>query len=168
MLSSQNAQLAIGGPDRLRFAAGFFFLLTLTVAAFAVGRLHFGFDVPTPLRDTALVAFVLSGLLQTWAVLVNQFFSPVGRRQTERGHPVIAEGPYPFVRHPGYLAVLVAVPARAIALRSWIALIPAAGLIATIAKRARIEDEFLMQNLARYKSSAAKLRGGLFPRIPVE
>jgi protein-S-isoprenylcysteine O-methyltransferase Ste14 len=97
MLSSQNSQLAIRGSDRLRFAAGFFFLLTLTVAAFASGRLHFGLDVPTPLRDTALTAFVLS-LLQTWAMLVNPFFSPVVRLQTERGHPVIAEGPYQFVR----------------------------------------------------------------------
>ena len=168
MLASQNSQLAIGGPDRLRFAAGFFFLLTLTVAAFAAGRLHFGFDVPTSLRDTALVTFVLSGLLQTWAMVVNPFFSPVVQLQTQRGHHVIAEGPYQFVRHPGYLAMLVAIPASAIALRSWIALIPAAGFIATIAKRARIEDELLMQNLAGYKSSAAKLRGGLFPRIPVE
>lgn len=168
MLSSQNSQLAIGGSDRLRFAAGFFFLLTLTVAAFASGRLHFGFDGPTPLRDTALIAFVLSGLLQTWAMLVNPFFSPVVRLQTERGHHVIAEDSYQFVRHHGYLAMLVAVPARAIALGSWIALIPAAGFIATIAKRARIEDEFLMQNLAGYKSSATQIRGGLFPKTPLE
>ena len=108
MLSSQNSQLAIGGSDRLRFAAGFFFLLTLTVAAFAAGRLHFGFDVPTPLRDTALIAFVFSGLLQTWAMLVNPFSSPVVGLQTERGHPVTAEASYQFVRHRGYLAMLVA------------------------------------------------------------
>lgn len=73
-----------------------------------------------------------------------------------------------FVRHPGYPAMLVAVPARAIALGSWIALIPAAGFTATVAKRARIEDEFLVQTLAGYKSSATKPRGGLFPKIPVE
>jgi hypothetical protein len=123
MLSSQDSQLAMGGSDRLRFAAGFFFLLTLIVAAFASGRLHFGLDVPTPLRDTALIPFVASGLLQTWAMLV-------------------------------------AVPASAIAPGSWISLIPAAGFVATIAKRARIpariEDEFLIQNLAGYKSSATK------------
>ena len=169
MLSSQNSQLAMGGSDRLRFAAGLFFLLTITVAAFASGRLHFGFDVPTPLRDTARITFVLSGLLQTWAMLLNPFFSPVVRLQTARGHQVIAEGPYQFVRHTGGLAMLVAVPACAIALGSaargsWIALIPAAGFITTIAKRARLEDEFLMQNLAGYKSSATKLRGGLLPR----
>jgi len=93
MLSSQNSQLAMGGSDHLRFAAGFFFLLTLTVAAFAAGRLNFGFDVPTPLRDTAPIAFVLSGVPQTWAMLVNPFSTPVVRLQTERGHHVIAEGP---------------------------------------------------------------------------
>jgi protein-S-isoprenylcysteine O-methyltransferase Ste14 len=172
MLSSQDSQLAMGGSDRLRFAAGFFFLLTLTVAAFASGRLHFGLDVPTPLRDTALLAFGRSGLFQTWAMLVNPFLSPVVRLQTERGHPVIAEGPYQFVRHPGYPAMRVAVPAKAIASGSWIALVSAAGFIATIAKRARIrsrsEDEFLMQNLAGCKSSATKIRGRLFPKIPVE
>jgi protein-S-isoprenylcysteine O-methyltransferase Ste14 len=172
MLSSQDSQLAMGGSDRLRFAAGFFFLLTLTVAAFASGRLHFGLDVPTPLRDAAIIAFVPNGLLQTWAMLVNPFSSPVVRLQTKRGHHVIAECSYRFVRHPGYLAMLVAVPARAIAPGSWIALTPADGFIATIAKRARIrariEDEFLMQNLAGSKSSATQIRGGLFPEIPVE
>jgi hypothetical protein len=131
MLASQKSQLAIGGSDRLRFAAGFLFLLTLTVAAFAFGRLHFGLEVPTPLRDTALIAFVASVLLQTWAMLV-------------------------------------AVPASAIAPGSSTALIPAAGFVATIAKRARIDHEFLMQNLAGYKFSATQLRDGLFPKIPVE
>src|SRR5882724_1767462 len=148
MLSSQNSQLALGGSDRPRFAAGFIFLLTLTVAAFASGRLHFGLDWPTSLRDTAQMAFVPRGLLQTWAMLVNPFFAPVIRFQTERGHHVIAEGPYQFVRHAGYLPMFMFVPARAIAPGSWIALIPAARFLATIAKRARIrariQDEFLV------------------------
>jgi hypothetical protein len=102
MLSSQNSQLAIGGSDRLRFAAGFFFLLTLTVAAFASGRLHFGFDVPIPLRDTTPIAFVLSGLVQTWAMLVNPFSSPVVGLQTERGHPVLL---MPLTNSCGTLAI---------------------------------------------------------------
>jgi len=172
MLSSQNSQLALGGSDRPRFPAGFFFLLTLTVAAFASGRLHFGLDVPTPLRDTARIAFVPRGLLQTWAMLVNPFYSPVVRLPTERGHHVMAEGPYQFERHPAYLAMLMTVPASVIAPGSWIALIPTARFLATIAKRARIrariQDEFVLQNLARYQSAATKIRGGLSPKIPVE
>ena len=66
-----------GIDDRSRFATGFLFLLTLTVAAFSVGRLRLGFNVPNPLSDAALVAFALSGSLQTWAMIVNPFFSPV-------------------------------------------------------------------------------------------
>src|SRR5712692_1862496 len=50
------------------FAAGFLFLLTLTVAALSVGRLRPGFDVPTPLREAALIGFALSGSLQIWAM----------------------------------------------------------------------------------------------------
>jgi len=48
-------------------------------------------------------------------MLVNPFFAPVVRLQTERGHHVNAEGPYQFVRHAGYLPMFVAVPALAIA-----------------------------------------------------
>ncbi len=165
MLSSQNSQFAMGGSDRLRFAAGFFFLLTLTVAAFASGRLHFGLDVPTPLRDTALIAFVPSGLLQTWAMLVNPFYSPVVRLQTERSLHVIAEGP---CAAPWLSRNARGRPGRCECTGIMDCLDPAAGFIATIAKGARIEHEFLMQNLAGYKSSATKIRGGLFPKIPVE
>jgi hypothetical protein len=41
--------------------------------------------------------------------------SPALRIQTERGHSVITRGPYRIVRHPGYFAMLVAVPASALA-----------------------------------------------------
>jgi len=58
-------------------------------------------------------------------MIVNPFFSPALRIQAERGHAVIARGPYRFIRHPGYLAMLIAVPASALALGSWLALIPA-------------------------------------------
>jgi len=165
MLSSQNSQLALGGSARPRFAAGFFFLLTLTVAAFAAGRLHFGLDWPTSLRDTAQMAFVPRGLLQTWAMLVNPFYSPVVRRQTERGHHVIAEGPYQFERHPAYVAMLVAVPARAIAPGSWIALIPAARFLATIAKRTRIEVEFLCKIWLATSPPRLKFEAACSPRF---
>lgn len=86
-LAEERANPRNAGIDGgLRFAAKFFFLLTLTVAALSVGRLGFLFKVPIPLRDTALFVFALSSSLQTWAMLVNPFFSPAVRLQTERGH----------------------------------------------------------------------------------
>lgn len=143
----------------LRFAAGFLFLLTLTVAAFCVGRLSPGLNVPIPIRDAALVAFALSGCLQTWAMIVNPFFSPVVRLQTERGHYVIADGPYKLMRHPGYFAMLIAVPASALAIGSWVALIPAGGFVLLIKRRAQLEDEFFKKNLPGYVDYAKRVGG---------
>ena len=150
-----------GIDDRSRFATGFLFLLTLTVAAFSVGRLRLGFNVPTPLRDTALVAFALSGSLQTWAMIVNPFFCPVVRLQPDCGHRVIAAGPYRFMRHPGYLAMLISIPASALAIGSFVALIPAIGFAWVIHQRTRIEDQFLKANLPGYAEYTERVPAGL-------
>jgi protein-S-isoprenylcysteine O-methyltransferase Ste14 len=154
-----------GIDDGLHFAAGFLFLLTLTVAAFSVGRLRLGFSFPNSLRDVALAAFALSGVLQTWVMIVNPFFSPVVRLQTERGHHLIAYGPYRFVRHPGYLGMLIAIPASALAIGSWLALVPATAFVIVIVRRARMEDRFLANCLDGYKAYAKQVKGRLFPRI---
>ena len=150
-----------GIDDGLRFAAGFLFVLTLTVAAFSVGRLRTGFSVPNSLRNAALIAFALSGVLQTWAMIVNPFFSPSVRLQTERAHRVIVDGPYRFVRHPGYLAMLIALPTSALAIGSWLALIPAACFVLTVLRRVRPEDRFLHKHLPGYADYAHRVPGAL-------
>jgi protein-S-isoprenylcysteine O-methyltransferase Ste14 len=134
----------------LGFAAGFLSLVTRIVAALSVGRLRPCFNVLIPLRDAALAVLALSGSLQTWAMIVNPFFSPVIRLQTECSHRVIESGPYKFMRHPGYFAMLISIPASALALGSWLALIPALGFVLVVSRRARLEDEFLMRNLSGY------------------
>ena len=164
-LAKERAHPRNAGIDSgVRFAAGFLFLLTLTVAALSVGRLHLGFNVPNSLCHAALVVFALSGSLQTWAMIANPFFSPTVRLQTERGHHVIADGPYSFMRHPGYFAMCIAAPASAIAIGSWLALAPAAGFLLVIVRRARLEDEFLTRNLTGYKTYAS-LVPSCFPSL---
>jgi protein-S-isoprenylcysteine O-methyltransferase Ste14 len=152
-----------GFDGALRSIAGFFFLLTLTVAAFSVGRLPPAFNVPIPLRSVALGAVALSGALQAWAMIVNPFFSPVVRLQTECGHRVIADGPYRLMRHPGYFAMSISVPASALAIGSWVALVPTVGFVLVILRRAQLEDEFLKKNLHGYPTYASQVRGELFP-----
>jgi protein-S-isoprenylcysteine O-methyltransferase Ste14 len=150
-----------GIDDGLRFATGFLFLLTLTVAALSAGRLHIGLNVPTLLRGGSLVVFALSGCLQTWAMIVNPFFSPVVRLQTESRHRVIADGPYRFMRHPGYFAMLISIPASALAIGSFVALIPAIGFAWVIHQRTRIEDQFLKANLPGYAEYSERVPAGL-------
>jgi len=160
-LAQERADPKVAGSDNSRIATGLLFLLTLAVAGFSVGHWHRGFNAPPPIRHLALAAFLFSGAFQTWAMIVNPFFSPVVRIQTERGHHLIAKGPYRLMRHPGYFAMCIAVPTSALSIGSWLALAPAAGFVAVIFRRARVEDEFLVTNLHRYKKYAALVPSGL-------
>jgi len=91
--------------------------------------------------------------------------SPALRIQTERGHSVITRGPYRIVRHPGYFAMLVAVPASALAVGSWLALIPAFAFSAVIVRRTTLEDRYLRQVLPGYLGYADSVRYLLLPGI---
>jgi protein-S-isoprenylcysteine O-methyltransferase Ste14 len=53
-----------------------------------------------------------------------------------------------FVHHPGYLAMCISAIASAIAIGSYLALIPALAFVFVIHRRARLEDSFLKLNLA--------------------
>lgn len=101
-----------------------------------------------------------------WAMIVNPFFSPVIRIQAERGHHLITRGPYRWLRHPGYLAMIVAIPASALAIGSWLALISAAGFCLIIMRRARWEDEILKDELAGYMDYMHRVPSSFFPHVP--
>ena len=94
-------------------------------------------------------------------MIVNPFFSPVVRLQPESGHRVITAGPYRFMRHPGYFAMLISIPASALAIGSFIALIPAIGFAWVIHQRTRIEGQFLKTNLPAYQEYTERVPAGL-------
>lgn len=143
-----------------RFLAGLLFLLTLGTAALFVGRTEI-LAVSFAVRRIALAIFIASGSIQTWAMTANPFFSPVVRLQHEHGHRLIDSGPYRFVRHPGYLAMCIAVPASAAAIGSWAGLFPAMAFVFVIHKRAQVEEQFLRIALAGYIQYAHRTPAGL-------
>lgn len=61
--------------------------------------------------------------------------------------------------------MLIGMPASAVAIGSWLALIPAVGFGLVIVRRARKEDEFLKQDLSGYIDYMQRVRGCLFPRL---
>ena len=71
--------------------------------------------------------------------------------EVEAGQRVVASGPYSYVRHPMYLAVLAMGFGTPIALGSWWALIPAPLLIPVLVARIRNEERLLTSNLAGYR-----------------
>ncbi len=102
--------------------------------------------MPVTVSIIALIVSATALSFHTWAMAVNPFFSPVTRVQAECGYHVITQGPYRLLRSPGCLAMIIAIPASALAIGSWLALLPAAGFCAVILRCARIEDKFLKRN----------------------
>ncbi len=140
-------------------------LAGLVLAGLDVGRLHWSDAVPMPLQ-AAGVAMLASGFaLALWAMAVNRFFSSVIRLQEDRGHELVTQGPYRLVRHPGYTGVLLGMPGLALALDSWLALLPLLGFAALIVRRLLLEDRFLHERLAGYPDYARRVRFRLFPGL---
>ena len=148
-----------------RFAASACFLATLVLAALDVGRLHWFDSVSGKLRVSGLLLFAAAAALQLWAMIANPFFSPEIRLQSERGHQVVTGGPYHFLRHPGYFAMLISVPAGALAIGSWLALLPAASFCLVILRRVRAEEDFLNRNLPGYGTYIRQVPGRLLPHV---
>lgn len=148
-----------------RVAAGLSFLATPALAALDIGRLHRFDSFSHEVRVGGLLVFAAGNTLQLWAMVSNPFFSPEIRLQAERGHRLITGGPYRWLRHPGYLAMLISVPASTFAIGSWLGLLPAFIFCMVILKRVDAEEKFLEKNLAGYSDYMLQVTGRLVPRI---
>lgn len=157
------------GPGALdlggHLLASLLFLATTAVAALDSGRLPRSAPVPREWQIGALILLVLLAVVQIWAMAVNPFFSSAIRLQADRGHCLVTQGPYQLIRHPGYLAMFLTMPTTAIALGSWLALLPALFYSAVILRRTIREDQFLKENLHGYTQYATIVRYRLAPGL---
>jgi protein-S-isoprenylcysteine O-methyltransferase Ste14 len=121
--------------------------------------------IPLSLQVVGLIFYIFAQSFATWAMSVNAFFSSRVRIQTDRGHHVISEGPYKFVRHPGYAGGILAIICSALILESYWALIPAIASIPFYCLRTSLEDKTLQEELSGYQEYAQKVRFRLIPGI---
>ncbi|MGH9400704.1 MAG: methyltransferase family protein [Terriglobia bacterium] len=166
---SQDRERRKPGPAEInassRLIASFLFFATVLVAALDASRFHWVERVRGATQIAALAVLILAAGLQVWAMITNPFFSSAIRIQAELGHELIARGPYRFIRHPGYLAMTIIMPATALAIGSLTATLPALCYSVLILSRARSEDEFLAVRLAGYAEYAARVRYRLIPTL---
>ena len=151
--------------DRLLVSIhGLVSLATMIVAAL---DLRYGWlpEVSLAWQIVALVAYSLGWALHLWAMAVNRFFSKVIRIQTERGHTVVTEGPYRYVRHPGYAGAIPWNLGTAVALGSVWALIPGVLGALLLILRTALEDRTLQEELQGYKEYTQKVRYRLLPGV---
>ncbi len=144
---------------------GCVFFAFFPIAGLDVGWIHKGVAVPLGLQ-VAGVALFLAGLgLSWWATSVNSFFSRMVRIQGDRGQRVVTDGPYRYIRHPGYAMALIAWPGAALGLGSWWALVPGITIALLFIYRAAREDQTLQRELPGYSEYAQKVRYRLVPGV---
>jgi protein-S-isoprenylcysteine O-methyltransferase Ste14 len=120
---------------------------------------------PLTVQTAAITLCLLSSGLFSWAMASNIFFSQIVRIQAERGHAVATNGPYRYVRHPGYAGMILFEFGISALLASWWALF-AGGLCATLLIiRTALEDRTLKAELTGYLDYAQQVRYRLLPGI---
>lgn len=117
------------------------------------------------LTVVGFVLIVLGYLIFLWAMASNRFFSSFVRIQTDRGHTVETQGPYRFVRHPGYVGALLTYLASPLALGSLWTFIPATLMLVLFVFRTALEDRTLQHELEGYVDYARRVRFRLLPGI---
>jgi protein-S-isoprenylcysteine O-methyltransferase Ste14 len=142
-------------------------LATLVKYVVAGLDLRFGWtaSMPLALQIAALVVTALGYALGTWAMATNAFFSTVVRIQEDRGHTIVTEGPYRYVRHPSYVGTIAFELATPIMLGSLWALIPGGLTALLFVIRTAIEDRTLHEELDGYREYASQVRYRLLPGL---
>ncbi|MFA7303513.1 MAG: isoprenylcysteine carboxylmethyltransferase family protein [Methanoregula sp.] len=128
---------------------------------------RFGWTNPFPISVLviALGMVILSYVLTIWAMISNPFFSATIRIQNDRGHSVVTHGPYRYVRHPGYVGMILNVIFTPLVLGSTWALVPAVIAIGLHVVRTYLEDKTLQAELAGYRDYTGLVRYRLVPGV---
>ena len=138
-------------------------LLPLWVVAGLDVRFNWTGEMPIALHLGGLLANALGYALFIWAMVSNAYFAEGVRIQQERGHTVATDGPYRYVRHPGYAGAIVAGLATPFLLGSLWALIPAVISAVLYTLRTDLEDRTLIEELPGYREYAKQTRYRLLP-----
>ena len=113
----------------------------------------------------SLIILLLASILFTWSMVSNRFFSTMVRIQEERGHTITVEGPYKYVRHPGYIGYILMILATPVALGSLYALIASLSVMIIFIARTLMEDKTLLGELDGYEEYSRKVKYKLIPFV---
>ena len=135
-------------------------------AVFVVSALdhNFGWSrLPRPV-ELAGDALVVLGFAVMFVVFRANAFA-AATVKVEADQKLVSTGPYALVRHPMYSGALLLFLGTPLALGSWIGLVPAAFLAATIVWRLIDEEAYLVRNLSGYADYRGTVRARLVPGL---
>jgi protein-S-isoprenylcysteine O-methyltransferase Ste14 len=141
------------------------FVAAVLFIPFDVFRLHLLRPPNIVASIFGLALFAAGWTLITAAMRANAFAAPVVRHQKERGQRVIDRGPYRFVRHPMYSAVIPLLVGMSLWLGSFAGVIVAIVPTTLIGIRAILEEKFLRRELPRYAEYITRTRFRMIPYV---
>lgn len=145
--------------DKIFFSFFMIFLcIVLVISSLDATRFKWSGQLPVWPYAVSFIVMLLSYIFSLWAMWINNFFSSRVRIQSDRGQYVIQEGPYRFVRHPGYLGGIFWLPSLSLVLGSLWGLIPAGLAVIAVIIRTYLEDKMLQEELPGYIDYAKKVR----------
>jgi protein-S-isoprenylcysteine O-methyltransferase Ste14 len=136
----------------------------LVVAGLDAQRLEWT-SVPLAIQCLGGLGLIVSGWLIWRTMTENAYLSRWARIQDDRGQQVITSGPYAYVRHPMYSAIILLFLSMAFELGSYWAIVPGLLIGVLFIIRTVLEDRMLRQELVGYKAYAARVRYRLLPGI---
>jgi protein-S-isoprenylcysteine O-methyltransferase Ste14 len=127
---------------------------------------RFGWSAVPVWAQVIGAAVLLLGIWISYrTMLENSFAAPVVKIQDERGHRVIATGPYSYVRHPMYAGAILFFAGTTLLLGSWWGLATVPVFVVLLAVRIFIEERTLRTGLWGYDDYAAHVRYRLIPLV---
>jgi protein-S-isoprenylcysteine O-methyltransferase Ste14 len=133
-----------------------------------VAGLDFRFSwsvMPLWLAVIGFIGYIPAAIFPYWAMLVNNYLTTTVRIQEERGHQVVTDGPYRYVRHPMYVGLIFGAISMPLLLGSWWALIPGIMMVVVAIWRTSREDQVLQAELPGYAEYAQETRYRLLPGV---
>jgi len=140
-------------------------IIAYVIAGLDSGRYQWSPHLQWDICLLGIVLMFIGQLLFLIAKKKNRFFSSVMRIQNDRGHTVCETGPYRFVRHPGYLGMIISWIGFPLLLGSVWSIIPIVLAIILLLVRTSLEDRTLIKGLTGYSQYIQKTRYKLVPGI---
>jgi protein-S-isoprenylcysteine O-methyltransferase Ste14 len=139
-------------------------IANIIIIAFDAVRFHWT-SMPFWLSIFGIVLLIPALVIATWAMAVNKFFEWTVRIQNETNQYVCKDGPYRFIRHPGYAGLILSVLSYPFILGSWWGFVLSGVLTIVIITRTALEDRTLQKELTGYREYAQTVKYRLAPYI---
>ncbi|MDY6865605.1 MAG: isoprenylcysteine carboxylmethyltransferase family protein [Halobacteriota archaeon] len=167
-LANQRGEIQEGAKSWDKKLILLYFFVTIIVIPVVVGLDVGRFGWSTLDSSYILVGiclYTVSYILIQWAMFSNTHFEGLVRIQKDRGHKVVSTGPYKYVRHPGYIGMILLVLSLPLVIGSIYGLIPAGIAIFLLIIRTSLEDKTLQLELDGYSEYAKKVKYRLLPGV---